>query len=90
MSNHKPLKISENLEARLTALARQTGHTLDELATSVLKAHADARERDLLEQTDDERRWQRYLETGQTLSLDRVRKKLHRLADQAARTVESQ
>lgn len=41
-----------------------------------------------IEKAEDERRWQRYLETGQTVSLDMIRGKLHTLSDQAAQQVE--
>lgn len=90
MSNQKPLHIAEDLEARLSILASKDGHTLEELADSILREHADSQERAIIEKTEDERRWQRYLESGQTISLDTVRGKLHTLAQQAAFQSESQ
>jgi len=89
MSDRKTLHISEDLEARLSPIAGQSGHTLDELADAVLRAHADEQERGSLEKAEDERRWQRYLETGQTVSLDTVRRKLHTLADDATGSAET-
>jgi predicted transcriptional regulator len=90
MSDQKTLHISSDLEARLDAIARHTGQTVEELADTVLRAHADAQERDTQEEAEDERRWQRYLETGQSVSLDTVRGKLSTLADQAAKSADPQ
>jgi len=89
MSDRKTLHISDDLEARLRDIASRSGHTVDELADAVLSAHADAQERGSLEKAEDERRWQRYLETGLTVSLESVRRKLHTLAVDAAGSAES-
>lgn len=90
MSDQKTLHISGDLEARLGAIARHTGQTIEELADTVLRAHADAQEQGTQEEAEDEHRWQRYLETGQTVSVETVRGKLHALADQAAKAADSQ
>ena len=84
MSNPKPLQIAEDVKVRLSALADKSGHTVDELADAVLRAHVDEQERAIIEVAEDERRWQRYLETGQTVSLESVRGKLHTLANEAS------
>ncbi len=39
----------------------------------------------ITEQADDEQRWQRYLETGASVSFEAVRAKLRGLAAEAAR-----
>lgn len=92
MSDQKTLYISSDLEARLGEIAQHTGQTVDELADTVLRAHADAqeRDRDSQEEAEDERRWQRYLATGQSVSLEEVRSKLRARTDEAAKALEQQ
>ena len=84
------LDLDRELEARLQALAARSGLTLADLAGSVLRAHADDQERLLYELAEDEERWQRYLAGGQTIPFQTVRRRLHRLAGEAARKVERQ
>lgn len=83
MSSRKQIDIAEDLKIRLGALASESGHTVEEMADQVLRSHVDAHERAIIEKAEDERRWQRYLESGQTISLDSLRGKLHTLAQDA-------
>lgn len=92
MSMTKPqsLTIDPNLQVRLSALAERQGYTVSEFAERLLRAHADQAEREITEYAEDERRWQRYLETGTAVSFDTVRNKLRHLAAEAAREMEPQ
>lgn len=82
----KSLHLAPDLQVRLSVLASKSGYTLDELAENVLRSHVDEQEKEILEQAEDERRWQRYLDTGRSVALDTVRGRLHRLADEAGRS----
>lgn len=79
-----PLHIASDLHDRLEALAERQGISLEALAERVLAAHAEAEERALGEEVDDEARWQRYLESGEALPFDAVRRRVRDLARQAA------
>ena len=85
-----PLTLDPELQARLTALAARSDMSLADLAESVLRAHADEQERLIDELAEDEERWQRYLAGGQSIPFQTVRRKLHRLAAEAAQKVEPQ
>jgi len=87
---NESLHLAPELQVRLRVLAAKSGRTLEELAENILRAHADEQERVVAERQEDEQRWQRYLETGQTISLDSVRGKLHTLAGQSATKAELQ
>ena len=76
--------IDPQLKARLAAIASKSGRTFSELAQQVLSTHADHQERLITEAAEDEKRWQRYLETGQSISLDQMRGNLASLALKAA------
>ena len=76
--------IDLDLKLRLTALALRSGRTLDELAEAVLRDHADAEERSAADLAEDGQRWQRYLETGESVAADTVRSRLQKLAADAA------
>lgn len=89
-SKSPPLEIDPHLHARLGALARRSGASLSDLAESVLRSYVDAAERALGEEEEDERRWQRYLETGASIPAETVQSKLRRLAAEAARTTDPQ
>lgn len=86
----QPLEIDPHLQARLGVLAKRRGASLEDLAESVLRSYADEAERTLTEQADDENRWQRYIETGVSVSFDTVRAKLRGLAADAARQADPQ
>jgi len=90
MQKPQPLNIDPNLEVRLSALAAREGYTVSEFAERLLRAHADQAEREITEYAEDERRWQKYLETGTAVSFDTVRNKLRHLAAEAAHKVEPQ
>lgn len=62
---------------------------MENLAESILEAHADEHDRLEGELAEDEARWQRYIAGGQTIPFDQVRAKLHKLAGEAARKAEA-
>lgn len=80
----EPLYLDPSLRARLVALAERQGTTLSDFAEDVLRAHADDTERAAQELAEDDRRWRRYLSTGEGASAETVREKLQRLAATAA------
>ena len=84
-SDNSTVHIDPALKARLVALASRSGRTLDELAQSVLRSHADEQERSAAERAEDEQRWQRYLQSGQSMPFEAVRSRLQKLAGEAAR-----
>lgn len=90
MQKSQPLTIDPNLQVRLSALAKREGYTVSELAERLLRAHADQAEREIIEYAEDDRRWQKYLETGAAVPFDTVRNKLRHLAAEAAHKVEPQ
>ena len=79
------LELDPDLKARLAALAARSGQTLPELAEAVLRRHADEQERTVAEYANDEQRWQRYLQTGQSVPFQTVQARLRKLAGEAAR-----
>lgn len=83
-SKNDTVHIDPALKARLAALASRSGRTLDELAQSVLRSHADEQERGAAEYAEDEQRWQRYLQSGQSVPFETVRSRLQKLAGEAA------
>lgn len=87
MSNSKNItvELDPDLKIRLTALAARSGQTLPELVQAVLRRHADEQERAAAEYADDERRWQRYLQTGQSVPVKTVQARLQGLVAEAAR-----
>ena len=76
------VELAPDLKVRLAA---RSGQTLPELAEAVLRRHADEQERTVAEYADDEQRWQRYLQTGQSVPFQTVQAKLQGLAAEAAR-----
>lgn len=84
------LHIDHDLQVRLLAIAERTGHSVPELAETVLRSYADDAEREQAEFAEDEERWQRYLESGSAIAFDTVKGKLHRLASEAARRADPQ
>ena len=84
------LQIDANLMHRLKTLALRRGLSFTDLAETVLRCHADEEERKLLEQQEDEQRWQRYLSEGHTVPFETVRNKLHGLAAEAAQKADPQ
>ena len=85
MSAKEHLAIDRELIERLSAIADREGSTLSELAESVLRQHAEEAERVAEEFAEDDRRWAKYLETGESISLEDMRAKLQALADEAGR-----
>lgn len=83
-SENDTVHIEPDLKVRLAALASRSGRTLDELAQAVLRSHADEQERTAAEYAEDEQRWQRYLQSGQSVPFQAVRAKLQGLAGEAA------
>ena len=83
-SESSSVTIDPDLKVRLVALASRSGQTLDELTQIVLRRHADEQERIATEYAEDEKRWQRYLQTGQSVPIQVVRSKLQTLAGKAA------
>lgn len=61
------LPIDPDLHERLSAMAEKQGIPFDELALNVLHNHAD------FDIAEDERRYQKYLETGESVSLEEFR-----------------
>ena len=85
MSAKEHLAIDSELSERLSVIAEREGSTLSELAETVLRQHAEEAERLAEEFAEDDRRWARYLETGESISLEDMRVKLKDLADEAGR-----
>ncbi len=85
MSAKEHLAIDSELSERLSVIAEREGSTLSELAEAVLRQHAEEAERLAEEFAEDDRRWARYLETGESISLEDMRNKLKALADEAGR-----
>ena len=83
-SKNDTLEIDPDLKIRLAALASRSGQSFTELAQNVLRSHADKQERDMTEYAEDEQRWQRYLETGESIPFENIRAKLQGLAAEAA------
>jgi len=81
---NETLEIAPDLRTRLTVLASKSGKSFSDLAESVLRSHVDEQERRIIEKTEDEQRWQRYLSEGRTIPFEAVRGKLHGLAAEAA------
>jgi len=82
--NKDIVEIDSDLKSRLAALASRSGLSVGELARDILRDHADRQEVLIAEYTEDEARWQRYLETGETIAFETVRAKLQGLAAEAA------
>ncbi len=78
------IEIEETLEKRLAALAGE-GRSASDLANDVLRAYAEEVEEFAHVATaEDERRWQRYLETGEAISFDEIKTELKSLAARSA------
>jgi predicted transcriptional regulator len=89
MSTKETVSIDGDLKKRLAVIAEREGSTVSELAEGVLRLHAEDVERQEAEFAEDDRRWARYLETGESISLEDMKAKLHALADQAGRKARS-
>ncbi len=87
MSAKEHLAIDSELSERLSVIAAREGSTLTELAETVLRQHAEEAERLAEEFAEDDRRWARYLETGESISLEEILSDLDALADEARRKV---
>ncbi len=83
MSTKEHLAIDRELSERLSVIAEREGSTLSELAENVLRQHAEEAER----LAEDDRRWAKYLETGESISLEDILVELDTLADEARRKV---
>lgn len=75
--------IPKELEKRLAAIAHTRHIPLDSLTTEALKNYVEEQEHFQHEKAEDEARWQRYLRTGESISLEKMSKKLQILAQQA-------
>ncbi len=85
MSAKEHLAIDRELSERLSVIAEREGSTLSELAETVLRQHAEEAERLAEEFAEDDRRWARYLETGESISLEDILQELDTLAGEAGR-----
>ncbi len=72
MSTKEHLAIDRELSERLSVIAEREGSTLSELAENVLRQHAEEAERLAEEFAEDDRRWAKYLETGESISLEDI------------------
>ena len=81
----RPLEIDPHLQARLGALTKRRGASLEDLAESVQRSYTDETEHAITEQADNEKRWQRYLETDVSALFNTVRTRLRGLAADAGR-----
>ncbi len=86
----KTLTLDPELQSKLSALAAKSGQSMDTLALDILREHAEAQESIAREIAEDEQRWQNYLATGQSVSYQNIRSKLHRLAAGAAQKATQQ
>jgi predicted transcriptional regulator len=89
MSTKETVSIDGDLKKRLAVIAEREGSTVSELAEGVLRLHAEDVERQEAEFAEDDRRWARYLETGETISAEDMKAKLRALADEAGRKARS-
>ncbi|HWU64368.1 MAG TPA: hypothetical protein VN112_20310 [Ensifer sp.] len=87
MSTKEHFAIDRELSERLSVIAEREGSTVSELAENVLRQHAEEAERLAEEFAEDDRRWARYLETGESISLEDILVDLDTLADEARRKV---
>ncbi|MCO5732101.1 hypothetical protein [Rhizobium sp. SSA_523] len=85
MSTKETVSIDGDLKKRLAVIAERDGSTVSELAESILRLHADDVERQEAEFAEDDRRWARYLETGESIAFDDFMAELQSLADEAGR-----
>ncbi|WP_165218138.1 hypothetical protein [Affinirhizobium pseudoryzae] len=89
MSTKETVSIDGDLKKRLAVIAEREGSTVSELAEGVLRLHAEDVERQEAEFAEDDRRWARYLETGESISLEDMKTELRALADEAGRKARS-
>lgn len=85
MSTKETVSIDGDLKKRLAVIAEREGSTVSELAESVLRLHAEDVERQEAEFAEDDRRWARYLETGEYIAFEDFMSELQSLADEAGR-----
>lgn len=85
MSTKETVSIDGDLKKRLAVIAEREGLTVSELAESVLRLHAEDVERQEAEFAEDDRRWARYLETGESIAFEDFMSELQSLADEAGR-----
>ena len=67
-------------------MAEENGTSPSNLAQDIISAHIARQE----EYAEDERRWQRYKETGEHLTHEEFRAELHKLANEARELAEKQ
>jgi hypothetical protein len=82
-SNQMTLNVDAELAERLAREAARLGLTTEAHIADILKSHLDEQAARAVGIEEDDRRWQRYRETGQTVSEANVRHKLQRFADDA-------
>ena len=84
------LELDPELGEKLSDLAARLGRTVPELAVHVLEAYARDEQRSALEEAEDERRWQRYVESGVSVPGDAVQRRLRELAKTHTRSTDSE
>lgn len=89
MSTKETVSIDGDLKKRLAVIAEREGSTVSELAEGVLRLHAEDVERQEAEFAEDDRRWAKYLETGESISGEDMKAKFQALADEAGRKARS-
>lgn len=82
MADHETgtVELDADLSARLRLLAASMGRDVSSVARDIIRSHMDLAEQGQEFLHEDESRWQQYLATGETLSADEVRRRLHDLA----------
>lgn len=85
MSVKETVSIDRDLKQRLAAIAEREGATVSELAENVLRLHAEEAERGEAELAEDERRWAKYVETGESITFEDFMLELDALAEEASR-----
>ena len=80
------IDIDDSLTQRLAAIAKDQGITASDLANDVLRSFTEEIEETIasVDTAEDERRWQKYLETGESVSMEEFRAELHELAAKSA------
>jgi len=85
----KNLSIDSSLYTRISVLAEMQGLTAEELASSVLDEAASEQEAARIEHAHLQKRWQTYLDTGETVPAEKIRAKLRSYAVEAANRLET-
>lgn len=81
MSSTLGVKLDENTQARLKALARSLDRAPHWVIKTALTEYLDREEQALRERLEDDARWRRYQESGQAIDQARVLRWLDALAE---------